>query len=613
MGIARVFRYLVGLDSELKDARPAWLSVGITRIAIFIAVLMCYQTTWYDYFGDDTGFERWHASKVGAAYYPFGILKFWSDAPPSLEFLKLVKLVAVVSTPLAIIGLLTRPMMIASVTSVLLLVLLAVSDSYFWSHSWNVIFLAAIPFAFCNAGSSLSVDHFLSRRFARYPFGRRTEPVLWGVLAAQAGAALFVFAAFYAKIVAAIQQQGWDGPFWYVFSDNMRNVLGIFWLGTPENVVPPWIEWAWSTPWVWVLLMLGHLVMQAAPAAAFFSLNKPRWRAFEGFIFLAGIIALGIVANGWNWAWVPLVACFIDWDHFLKATAREQPVFPRERLIAASTGLALFFGVFTAGWVTQKANDWGLYPYSNMSFYATFYVRAPFDEHLPYADYMIGELTLQVPRGTDAASVLPDHWCNATGMGWSELRSESVTRCFRVEDDQVTFPYVSNNIHGIGRETDIDRLHQSMRHRRDLLNLDGPLPEGTRFMVWLKTAGFPAYPEPMRKKTLHAGVRGIWDPNTDQFAGMTTEMDREARLIHVRGVKGETGLPQERLVFARFNAHLNTDVLPLIPVPGKWIDDQRFEVEEAFMLEHGGKLWNGIIRTETIFGPVDFDGPVQWL
>ncbi len=531
---------------------------------------------------------------------------------PPLVFWQVLIWVGYISTACAIIGFITRPMMIISVISVLFFVLLKISESYFWSHTWNVLFYAAIPFAFCAAGSGLSVDRLLVRRFSGYWFGQRNEPVLWGILGAQAGVALFVFGAFYAKIFHGFELAGPLGPIHYTFSDNMRNVLGVFWLGVPENVAPPWIVWAWSTPFVWKLLMLGHLVMQAAPAASFFSLHKPVWRLLEGLIFFAGIIALGVVANGWNNPWMLLIACFIDWDYFLgRRETADRPTYSRLGVTGVATVLGAFFAPFIVGVATQTANSWGMYPYSNLEFYAGMYVRAPYDEHLPYADYDIGEVTVHPGPGFDPTIEEVNQHCNATGKGWTELRRVNWYQCFRMEDGQMQFPYWGNDLHGIGREQNLDRLEGSLRYWSEVPDLSG-MPPGTRYIAWRKTAGFPPYPEPMAKTTLHAGVRGIYDPDTDDFAGLSSTMDRDARLITIADIRGETSSPSERLVFARFNTHLNRDPLPRILVPGEWIDDSTFEISEAFMQEHRGKLFNSFITTETIFGVVDFDGPIEW-
>lgn len=620
-------RYLMGLDERLCDARPAQLAVGICRIAMFCSLLWLHIDVWSALSGDGN-FAAWLATKSGSVYHPFGILRFFgSDAPPPESFWFVIKQLALVSTIFAIVGFITRPMMIISVVTNLLLALLLISESYFWSHSWNVVFLAAIPFALCNAGSFLSVDRAINSVLPWHPFGQRSEPVLWGVLAAQASVALFVFAAFFAKIFESFAQQGLMGPYHYVFSDNMRNILGIFWLGTPENVAPPWIEWAWSIPAVWILLILGHVVMQAAPILAIGSLNKPWIRMIEGLIFMAGVIALGIFANGWNWAWIPLTAFFIDWDYFAgkyfklnigNEASEEKSNFPAMKLAPISVLLACFFGVYIFGWVTQSANSWGWYPFSNMSFYATFYVREPFDEHLPYADYHIGQTTILNRSGLGAEEIMPEHWRDVTNETWPRLNNSNSDSGYRVNEETIEFPYRGNEIHGLARETDLARIRGGLEHVATILLISN-LPENAFIVSNRITSGFPPYPEPMRRYTLHSGVRGMLEPATGQFAGLMSLIDRDAGVITVAQIEGESGDARAREIYARFNAHLSGEVLELERVPGEWLDETTFIIEREWFLEKRGPdgartgvFVNMIIRTQTIFGIVDFDGPAEW-
>lgn len=609
--LGAAMRYLVGLDAELRDARPAWLSVAICRVAIFSAIYYIFYDTWQIAIGD-AAFPEWYTAKANGVYHPFGPLLLLGPSVPSFEFWWTARWVAQISTIAAIVGFVTRPMMILSVVSVMLIALLQISNSYFWSHNWNVIFLAAIPFSLCKAGSSLSIDRIITIAWPAWRFGHRNEPVLWGVLAAQAAVAFFLFAAFWAKIFQTFEKAGWLGPWYYVFSDNMRNILGVFWLGVPENLPPPWIEWAWSTPVAWKLLILGHLVMQAVPLLALVSLHRPWARLTEGAIFVAGVVALGVIARGWNWAWFPLLAVFVDWDYFLRRREdASRPVADRLLLTTAMPALAVFFAIYTVGWVTQRANSWGWYPFSNMSFYAGLYIASPYNEHKPYADYMIGEVTLRPPPGENPSTFLgvrPD----VTGKGWSDFGGAAPKGAFRVKNGEIAFPFQGNDVHGLGRETDLDRLKGGLslaRYRLGLENFKG----GGRYVAWLTTSGFPAYPEPMGKKILHAGVRGIWDSETQEFVGLTATLDRDAGLLKIADIRGETEKARDRKVFARFNAHLSNEVQPLLPVPGEWIDERTFQLAPGFLDQYRGKLLNSIVRTETIFGPIDFDGPVQWL
>jgi hypothetical protein len=618
--------WLGGLDRTLADRRPAWLSVAACRVCLFGSILFISQRTW-NVFGGDAGFAAWYASRISAPYYPFGPLLLFGHDIPGLAFWYGCEAVALYAGICAIIGMCTRPAMILSTISSLFLIVLQASSSWFWSHSYNVVFLCAIPFSFCNAGSSLSVDRVIGRFLPWYPFGRRTEPVFWGVLAGQAAAALFYFGAFYAKIFETWHQAGILGPYYYVFSDNMRNILGMSWLGIPEYPIPPWIHIAWSYPIIWEALILGHLFMQAIPIFAIVSADHPRLRLFEGANFFVGIVALGIFMAGWNWWWMPLAAFFVDWDYWAAAVARLLPdrfrLLPRSVPVRASAArmsvygalLFFFFGTYLTGVLSQHANNWKTYPFSNFSFYAGLYLRPPYDRHMPYADYLIGHRSLMVPENIDPRSVAFEGWEDFDGRHWSGLNPEEAPKAVRYRERFIEFPSLNNNFHGLGREEDLDKLKAGMWDDLALLHLGhSRLPPGTKVVVFRNTAGIPAYPEAVHKKVLHRGVRAILDIDTGEFVGLTVELDRNTGVLTIKDLRGEIGDYRQRRVFTRVGAIDHSEVQPLIEVPGTWISPEEFRIDRDFILKGPGrgKLVNSIIRTNTIFGSVDFDGFVQW-
>ena len=623
---------LCGLGRTLADRRPAWLSVAVCRICLFGSILYISQNVWID-MGGDAGFAAWYASRAPAPYYPFGpLLLFGSRIPPE-TFWYGCEAVAKYAGWCAILGFLTRPAMVLSTVSSLFLVVFLASSTWFWSHPYNVVFLCALPFSLCNAGSAFSLDHLIGRFVPRYPLGRRTEPVFWGVLAGQAAAALFYFGAFYAKIFETWKHAGIWGPFYYVFSDNMRNMLGVTWRGVPEHAVPPWIRFAWSYPIVWELLILGHLIMQAVPILAIVSVDRPRVRLLEGITFLASIIALGVFMAAWNPLWISLCAFFVDWDHWaariaslagrLAALWPDRPPLPMRtspvRVWLGGGLLFLFFGTYSVGVLGQRANTWKAYPFSNFSFYAALYLRPPYDRHMPYADYFVGQTALMLPPGTPRSS-LPKQWIDFDSMPWRRLQrflsgSDGPENAVRFRGGLIEFPALGNDFHGLGREGDLEKLKGGMLQDFRLLDLQPmELPAGTKVIVFRNTVGFPAYPEAMRKTVLHRGVRGILDIATGEFAGLTADADRSTGLLTVKGIRGEVGDYRGRRVFVRVGAIDHSHVQPLIAMPGSWVSPQKFQIDRDFIL-HGpgsGKLVNSIIRTNTIFGPVDFDGFVEW-
>jgi hypothetical protein len=109
-------------------------------------------------------------------------------------------------------------------------------------------------------------------------------------------------------------------------------------------------------------------------------------------------------------------------------------------------------------------------------------------------------------------------------------------------------------------------------------------------------------------------VRAILDIDTGKFVGLTVELDRNTGVLTIKDLRGEIGDYRQRRVFTRVGAIDHSEVQPLIEVPGTWISPEEFRIDRDFILKGPGrgKLVNSIIRTNTIFGSVDFDGFVQW-
>lgn len=247
---------------------------------------------------------------VQALYSPVGILKLLGDLPLNPAFLSLTVKVAHVSTILTMVGLFTRVSLVSAVISNLILNSMQwVSQSY-WSHGFNVEFLAAIAFVGAR-GTRLSLDSLIRRLRASHFVGDETPFAPgWPVMLGQFATAWMFASACFQKIRAG------DGGLGWAFSDNLRNALANSWYWYRDNP-PSHVLWVMEHEWAWKSLALGNLIAQALPFAACFLIRYPRLRALGAVAFTCETIGLGVLFQMWHPWWLPLTAFFIDWDRLL--------------------------------------------------------------------------------------------------------------------------------------------------------------------------------------------------------------------------------------------------------------------------------------------------------
>lgn len=624
--LSLVFRYVFGFDRGWRDARPAHLSAGICRIAIFLAV------GWVSLIVNDAmlngDIARYVTNRTGGPYYAFGPLLLFPHAMPGPTFWLLMQYASAIATVMAILGLFTRPAMIVSVISTLFLVVLDASQFMGWSHPYNVIFLAAIPFMFSRAGVHLSLDRWLYKKYGLACFNPHTEkPVFWAVLAAQYSAALFYFGAFWAK--AYVSAGGWH----YIFSDSMRHIFAITWHGYVEMLTPWYVTWIASHPLLWMGMSFVHLVMQFIAIFVVFATYKPCWRLFEGLIFALSCLCLYIFMSVLDPWWLLLCACFVDWDYFY-AQAKARGLLPKPLKIFPAVSsdmtskapiltialLVIFFGTYIGGFVTQKIDELKLYPFSDMNMYAAVYAMKPYNQHLPYVDIFRGDIVIDTPHNAALKINTESRWIDISDMDRNALRgllpnkSRKTTQkdpvLFRHENGQIRFANIPDTFPLMCRETDLGKLKNGIR---DFLQWIGPLPDlpaGSKVILRQQTWAYSAYPETFgTKKIFHSGVRGIYDIQSGNFSGMSPQFDPQTRILTTHAVNTGKVLS----IKASFGVTRVAEPRAYIVIKGQWLNPQQFQIDKDFLDRHGDGYANILIHAQTPMGVYDFDGPlIHW-
>lgn len=623
----RTFRYVFGLDAHWCDARPALIAIGITRICLFLSI------AWVNWIvgdamlnGDVATFAQMRAE---GNYTPFGLLMLFGDKPPSAVFWVAVQYASWISTCMAIIGLATRSAMIISTLSVLLLVLLDASVFIAWSHPYNVIFLCALPFMFAPAGQSFSVDAWITKRMPNYLFAPKALPVFWAVLAVQYSAALFYFGAFWAKLVVS------NGGIDYIFSDSMRNILAVTWYGYVEMATPSHVDFIASNPWLWKLVAAIHLLMQAIVVMVVFAVHKPHIRLFEGIAFAVSCIGLYVLMSVSDPWWLLLVPAFIDWDYYLPrlrktlvlhlggAFSRAPSATPETALnkpLLLVAGLVTFYGVYCISFLSQKADEMGIYPFSDMNMYAAVYAMKPYNQHLPYVDIMRGNITIELPDTNWSLDMKDGRWIRLDQLNAvtrermlpkiSRKATHDVPVLISKQGQTIHFLNIPDTYPLLARETNMDKLQNSLRL---FLKWLAPLPEfpaGSRLVLRGQTVAFSAYPAPAGKKEIfHSGIRAVYDFTNDVFVGASPTLDYATRRIQLNG----KGITKRGSILASSGVLEVPKPEPYVEVKGKWIDENTFEIDRSFFKDYESKVVNILIEAETDLGTFAFDGPtVQW-
>ncbi len=494
-------------------------SIAIIRVFLFIAVYVTLNRLP----GVAEPVADWYDTVSWASYVPKGLVKVLGSQPPSAEFVEVVKIIARYSTVLAIFGFLTRLNMIVSTLSVTFLLGLNYSFVTYWSHTHNVICLAALAFMFGRAGDVLSIDAAIRAALKRS--GRPSEThdgfYMWPILLGQAAVALFYLGAFFAKFAGPHYTFNLD----WIFSDSLRNAIMQPW-HVADRPLPSYLEFIVSHPMLWKLVAFGHLLNQFIVIHACFAINRPWLRLMEGCIFSAGVIFLGLVMTYWNLHWLLVMPFFIDWDYFIalvrralsrrRGSAAEVPVLPLGRnpdartcpelgdrprggrwksiaVAGVSAYATAFLGLHVSSFALQFGKDHLLYPFSNLDFFAGVKAIPPLDVH---TDWRVNLAQVSLVGSDGEFFIAP-----ASNMDLlSSYRFENKQRIDGSLEERVSLTQAVAN--GLAR---VDRFR--------LLGTDQFItPKNlSEVRVWGGRFRFPAYPAPPQWIVDDRWLLGVYD------------------------------------------------------------------------------------------------------
>jgi hypothetical protein len=357
------------------------LSIEVLRIAIALAALHAWNLCTF------SSYSSMLAAYPEGAYRPLGLLRLFGGDPPPVWCLEALKWFALAAAICVLVGLATRPALVATALSMCLLVGFKESFVKSWHHSFTPLLVALVAFMFAPAGRRFALDALIRRRRGRPP---PAEPPIWPVLLVQFAAGLFFFNAVYWKFRRA-------GIHW-ALSDSLRHhILASFdWASRTRTGLADFLvhhELAWKAA------ALANMLTQAAPIVACFFIRRPLVRAFFGLFFIAETVLLDQVMDLPNYQWLPLVVVFVDWEHFtawlrvrLARRRQEEPpppqpaeppeMTPRARRLATiyiATFLVLNVAIaFSVRGIDVKLN---LYPFSQYTMFSQARAKEPYDVH----------------------------------------------------------------------------------------------------------------------------------------------------------------------------------------------------------------------------------------
>jgi hypothetical protein len=440
--------------------------------------------------------ELRHAA-AAMPYDPIGILFYlFRHVPPSLALVEWVRVAALISTTLTLVGLLTRPMLVVSFVSSWFLAAMFYSYAGGWSHEYNGMLLVQLVLFVAPCGRALSVDAWLARRRGKSPRPLSVAECNVPVFAAQFMIAWMFFNAFCYKTLVG-------GEAWWR-SDNLRNILAFQWLAGGE-VTPPWVQLVANHAALYHTFALASMTAQGAMLLSLIFFRWPYRRALFGAGFVIETLGLGFMMSRWdisplNPHWLVLYAVFVDWNYFFSMRDRASaPVDePAARLPAARRSIAaaawawpvtLIAVEFVVSFATAGRLPPATYPFTPYPMYSRLYGKVLMPGHQSFE--FLG------PRFTSADTDL--------SLGTKQANVAYSGNFYATEDADLA---------GVS-----GRLIQA---QRTLAN-DGGSPPSLALLQTIYTV--PAYPSPINPSVLTEGVRGMLSRD-GTFVGVSSKVSR---------------------------------------------------------------------------------------
>ncbi|MEM9600703.1 MAG: hypothetical protein AAF926_06745, partial [Pseudomonadota bacterium] len=212
-------------------------NIAICRMAMALALM---HTLFIETHAD---YAYFHAIHQNDPWIPKGIVKIlFADGLPPVPLMEALYMTALVAIAMMFVGLFTRISSLVATFATVTIISVYWSPFPYWSHASNVVLLSALAFMLGRSGDRWSVDAYLRELFRRPdPYLKQNGSYWWPVLLAELATHLFMFGAFYSKFTNG------DG-FWWAWSDNLRNSIGITW-GMYRFDPPAIAEFLAASPW----------------------------------------------------------------------------------------------------------------------------------------------------------------------------------------------------------------------------------------------------------------------------------------------------------------------------------------------------------------------------
>lgn len=342
--------------------RDGYLSVEVCRMVL--ALIYIYT----NFRSDLISAEALKLSYSFQNYDPDSILMLLGNQVPSDNVINTMILIAKVSPIFLLLGLFSRSALWVTFLSNLFIRALVESFSVNWSHGFNIIFLANIPFLFASVGQMYSLDYLIKKYVLKKQI--QIKNGFNYILLSQYAVALMFASAFFWKALYNNKL-----PFEWAYSDNMRNILlyRYEWSGDP---VPEYIKFFLHNNVLCKFLAFGNLFFQLCSLIAVFFIHRPVLRLLFGLGFVIEEIGLSVIMNLHDYHWLPLIVFFVDWDYFFKYKSQlpklETTNIRLIKLLSFSfIGVYLFFSLNVSAFLLKKnVFDFKLYPFSKFDMYS---------------------------------------------------------------------------------------------------------------------------------------------------------------------------------------------------------------------------------------------------